>query len=248
MKKTNFFFLTVILGQLLFASTQEQIEQYLSISKSDNELIQIEQVFDSMRQDVESDNNNTQEINQIYKEYLQEHLSNNEADNLLALYRTPIMQRYVIEMESSTVSQEDMRAFLEDVKENPLSSEREDIIEEILKVTVNDKQVLAFYKSMTQRYTPIKKQEDNSTKKMSKQEERYLEMMKKGTRNALLYGTQVLSNEEMHELNKALHSSILSKTAKIESEAMVYVMNGFIKSITSKPKVKKSEKEKNLSQ
>jgi hypothetical protein len=234
-------FLISLFSSLLFSASSEQIEQYLSISKADAQLVSIEQVFDSMRQNQEREDNNSQEINQIYRKYLEEHLSSNELEELLALYRTPIMQRYVVEMESS-ISKEDMSAFLKDLEENPLTTERLDIVDNILKLTVKEDEILAFYKSMTQRYRKASKKSDNNqTIKPTKQEQQYVEMVKEGTKNELLYGLQVLSIEEMKELKSALESAVISKASKIESEAMIHVMNQFIQGITSKPQAKVQE-------
>jgi CRISPR/Cas system CSM-associated protein Csm2 small subunit len=215
----NFFFI-FFLSLPLFSATSEQIDQYLTISKADSELIAIEQVFDSMKSD---EDNTTQEINQIYSLYLEEHFSSNEIETLLALYRTPIMQRYVVEMDMGELPADEMKIFLNSIKETPLSTQRLDIIKNILKHTVNDEQILAFYGSMTQRYKP-------------KKEKSFLEMMKKEARNSLLYGTQVLSLEEMNELNKALKESIISKASKVESDAMIHVMDTFIQGIVAQPK------------
>ena len=234
-------FLISLFSSLLFSASSEQIEQYLSISKADAQLVSIEQVFDSMRQNQEREDNNSQEINQIYRKYLEEHLSSNELEELLALYRTPIMQRYVVEMESS-ISKEDMSAFLKDLEENTLTTKRLDIVDNILKLTVKEDEILAFYKSMTQRYRKASKKSDNNqTIKPTKQEQQYVEMVKEGTKNELLYGLQVLSIEEMKELKSALESAVISKASKIESEAMIHVMNQFIQGITSKPQAKVQE-------
>jgi len=242
MKK--FALVSSLLSSLLFSASSDQIEQYLSLSKADAQLVAIEQVFDSMRQKQEREDNNTQEINQIYRNYLEEHLSSNEVEKLLELYRTPIMQRYVVEMDMGEIPKSEMQNFLKTIEEEPLSTERLDIIEDILEHTIDDKQILAFYKSMTQRYQKKsdKEADKNSTKEPTKEEQRYLDMMKQGTKNSLLYGTQVFSIEEMKELDNALKSSILSKASKVESEAMVHVMNEFIQGITSQPKDSNSTK------
>ena len=221
--------------QLLFAATSEQIEEYLSISKADRELIEIEQAFDSMRK---AEDNSSQEISQIYELYLEEHLSSNEIEELLTLYRTPIMQRYVVEMDMVDIPKEEMETFLLSLKENPLSTERSEIINNILKHTIDEKQIVAFYKSMTQRYQPKNKKinnDKNKTKEVDNKEEKFLNMMKRSAKNNLLYGTQVLSLEEMNELDTALESSILTKVLKVESDAMIHVMNTFIQGISSEP-------------
>jgi hypothetical protein len=142
-------------------------------------------------------------------------------------------------MDMGELPADEMRIFLNSIKETPLSTQRLDIIKNILKHTVNDEQILAFYGSMTQRYKPKKEKnssEKNTTKEPTKREKSFLEMMKKEARNSLLYGTQVLSLEEMSELNKALKESIISKASKIESDAMIHVMDTFIQGIVAQPK------------
>jgi hypothetical protein len=219
--------------QILYSATAEQIENYLSLSRSDAQLINIEQVFDSMRGD---EDNSTQEINQIYTHYLEEHLSSNELEELLELYRIPIMQRYVIEMDIGEIPTSEMNSFLNSLKENPLSTERSEIVEKILEQIIDEKQILAFYASMTQRYRQKNNKENNESKKITQQEKNFLNMMKTSEKNSLLYGTQVLSIEEMQELDQALHSSIISKVKKVESNALIHVMNTFIQNMVSKPK------------
>ena len=237
--------ITLLLTSLLclsWSATQEQVMNYLSLSKADRELIEIEQVFDNMRQNLDTEDNSSNEINQRYSEYLQEHLSDNEMEELIQLYQTPIMQRFVTEMDLVDIPQEEMENFLLSLKEEPLEGERQDIIDEIVKLTVKDEEVINFYKSMTQRYgsrqkekSPNTNKENNSTQ-YTPQEQQFLEGMKKGAKNALLYGTQVLGMEEMSELRQALKSSIISKASNVESEAMIDVMDNFIQNIRSKPK------------
>jgi len=225
MKKILFL---LLISHTLFSATPQEIESYLSISKKDREIIQIEQVFDSMRA---SEDNSTQEINQIYSLYLEEHLSSDELQTILVLYRTPIMQRYVIETDTGELPAQEMKEFLQTLKETPLTTERLDIVENILKHTLDEKQMLAFYNSMTQRYQLSKNKDTNRTKK----ELAFVEMMKSDAKNRLLYGTQVLEIEEMRELDNALQSSIISKVSKVQSDAMIYVMDTFIKNIVAKP-------------
>ena len=242
------------LTALMGAST-EQILQYLSLSHSDQQLISIEQVFDSMRQRQEQNessesNESTSQVSVVYQDYLEEHLSSNEIEEMLVLYRIPAMERYVSDVKTLVINDDDMNAFLESLKEEPLSNEREEIIDEIVSKLINEKLQLNFYRSMMQRYTQkadsntTKRDKENNETKMTPREKRFVESMKKSAKNRLLYGTQVFSLEEMKELRKAIGSSIFSKVKKVENEALIQIMNDYIRGVASKPKRLKEDKKK----
>ena len=230
--------------QTLFSASTEEILNYLSLSHSEQEVIGIANVFDSMRQSQENNESNasTTDVVIVYQEYLEEHLSSNEISKLLELYRLPIMNRYVSEVKNFTINQDDMDAFLASLEEEPLLSEREDIVDGIVDVLINEKLQLNFYRSMMQRYSDDNTSNENNESKMSPREESYVNSMKKASKNKLLYGSQVFSLEEMNELKDAIDSSIFKKVKKVENKALVQIMNDFIQGIVSEPKRKDNKK------
>ncbi|MBU1667711.1 hypothetical protein KKC13_04775 [bacterium] len=236
------FALTVLSLNLLFAATSEQVDQYMSLSHSDRALIEVEQMFENLSQSMETlDNNRSDQITLSYEMYIGKHISEDEMEELLAIYRKPVMQRYVVEMDTIEIPKEEMEEFLRTLKENPLSTERMDIINNIVENIINEETMLSFYKSMMQRYIP---KEDNSnketnsstTKELDLQEKQFIEMMKEATKKELLYGTQVLSMEEMREINDISKSSLMTKVMKVENEAVIEIVDNFIKLIISEPK------------
>jgi len=237
-----------LLTTLTFSATSQQVDQYMSITHSDRALIEIENMFSNLSETVDlSDDNVSEQITLNYQIYLGKHISENEMEELLALYRKPIMQQYINEMDMVDIPKEEMENFLLTLKEEPLSTERQDIIAELLKSIINEELLLNFYDSMMQRYgvkeddnktkETVKNKEANSSKKIpSKEEQRFLDIMKKGIEQELLYGTQVLSLEEMKKVNEVMKSSVISKARKVENEAIIEIMNSFIKRIVSEPK------------
>jgi hypothetical protein len=242
--------------QLLFPASTEQIVQYLSLSHSEEQILSIERVFDSMRQTQESNESNesTNQVSIVYQEYLEEHLSSDEIDKILELYRQPTMERYVTEVKSFLINKDDMDAFLANLKEEPLRREREEIVNDVVDVLINEELQLNFYRSMMQRYQPQStvseeqnRSKENNASKMTSREEGYVNSMKKAAKNHILYGTQVFSLEEMNELKEGIDSSIFKKVKRVENEALVQIMNNYIRGVTSKPKKvqeKKVEKKK----
>jgi hypothetical protein len=101
---------------------------------------------------------------------------------------------------------------------------------------------------MMQRYFPKQKsnqsnkikninEEKNETKqKLIIEKQIFLDIMKKAIKEELLYGTQVLSLEEMKKINKIIKSSVITKAKKVENEAIIHIMNSFIRNILSEPK------------
>lgn len=248
MKKILLLFLFSM--QTLFSASSEEILQYLSLSHSEQQVLEIEQVFNSMRQSQENNESNasTTQVTIVYQEYLEEHISSNEITKALELYRTPIMQRYVNEVKNFAINQDDMDAFLASLEEEPLLTERQDIVDDIVKALVNEKLQLNFYRSMMQRYSDANSSSENNDSKMTPREESYVNAMKKSLKNQLLYGSQVFSLEEMNELKDAIGSSIFNKIKTVENEALVQIMNDFIQGIISEPKRPKEEKSKKAKQ
>ena len=241
--------LLTLCTNLIFSATSEQVDQYMGLSHSDRVLMEIEKMFSNLSESMEtSDENRSNELTLDYQIYIGKHISDNEMDELLTLYRKPIMQQYVNEMDMVEIPKEEMTDFLNALKENPLSTERQEIVDELLKTIVNEELLLNFYTNMMQRYqvkddnNQTKKRESNSSKKIrTKEEQQFIDIMKSGIRQDILYGTQVLSLEEMKKVNNIMQSSIMRKITKIENEAIIEIMNNFIKSIVSKPKTQKKK-------
>jgi len=236
MKRTILLFL--ITFQTLFAASHEEIVNYLSLSHSEQEIVSMAEVFDAMRQTEENNESNasTTDVETLYQVYLETHISSNEIAKILKLYRSPIMNRYVAEVKNFNINEEDMSAFLNALKEEPLLDEREDIVNDIVKVLINEQLQLNFYRSMMQRYNENNSSSQKRDTNMTIREKRYVDSMKKAAKNRLLYGSQVFSLKEMHELKDAIESSIFKKIMQVENEALIQIMNNYIESISSKPK------------
>lgn len=65
--------LSILTSSLLFSATSEEVNQYLSFSQSEQQVLAIESVFDSMRQQQKSkeSNESTSQVSIVYQEYLE---------------------------------------------------------------------------------------------------------------------------------------------------------------------------------
>jgi len=220
---------------LIFSATSQQVDEYMSITHSDRELIEIEKMFSNLSDTMNlEDDNISQQITISYQTYLGKHISENEMNKLLALYRKPIMQQYINETDMFDIPAEEMEIFLAALKENPLSTERQDLINELVATIINEDLLLKFYNSMMQRYQGKKKNQDKnekSKKALTTEEKQFIKLMKKGITDELLYGTQVLNLDEIKKINKLMKSSVITKVINIEHEAIIQIMENFIKNI-----------------
>ena len=196
-----------IFTNFIFSATSQQVDQYMSATHSDRALIEIERMFSNLSDSIElSDDNSSQEMTLDYQVYLGKHISKNEMDMF-------------------DIPKSEMTDFLKALKEDPISTERKDIIDELLGNIINEELLLNFYSSMMQRYqgedtNQSKKSKTNSSKKTpTAEEQRFIDIMKKGITQEILYGTQVLSLDEMKKVNNVMNSSVITKATKVEHEA-----------------------------
>lgn len=239
--------MTILLfTSLLFSATSEQVDQYMSLSSSDRELIELEKMFDNLVQSLEIDDDNlSSQITLAYQIYLGKHISEDEMEELLTVYRKPVMQHFIVEMDSTEIPEEEVNNFLRTIEENPLPTQRMDIIDNLRDNLVDDETMRNFYKIMMQRYVSVQKEtnqtnKEHNTTAATKAEKEFIEIIKEGTKRELLYGTQVLSIQEMQELNDIYGTPLMKKVTKIENEAIIDIMNNFIQAIISNPKILKS--------
>ena len=85
-------FIIILLTQILFSATPEQIERYISISNSEEQLITLESQFSQMQNNInsiskeESSNYDMQFLSIRFREYLQKNISENEMDEIMKQY------------------------------------------------------------------------------------------------------------------------------------------------------------------
>ena len=215
----------------LFSATSQQVDQYMSTTHSDRALIELEKMFLNLHDSIKVTNENfSQDITLNYEIYLSKHLSESEMNELLALYRKPIMQQYINEMDTFDITKDEMRDFLDNLKEEPITQDRQHIINELIEKNINEELLIKLYNNLMQL-------DQNKSKKMRKTEEKnFLNTMKKNMREDLLYGTQTLSLDEMKKINELMSSSLIKKSIKVEHEAIIIIMNNFIGNVVSEPK------------
>ena len=90
-----------LISQLLLAATPEQVERYLSVSYSEEQLIELEEQFSIMQNNLNSSDGNissTYDMQMLpirFREYLQKNLSEDEMDEIIQQYRNVLLMRFI---------------------------------------------------------------------------------------------------------------------------------------------------------
>jgi len=210
--------------QVAFSATPEQVKQYIMLSKSDRDLIEMEQMIDKMLPP--DSTKNTEKIEILFQEYLEKNLSENEMTELIKLLKNPLLQElYAMD---SDLPEAELKEFNLSLTENPLSSERLELNEKLVKnlFDAEDMQML-----ITGFQTKIMEKIglENEDVNISKEEQNeMLTAMREELKLPMLYTTQTMSIDELKELLEITNMSIVKKSNKVVLKASMYALENFM--------------------
>ena len=210
--------------QVAFSATPEQVKQYIMLSKSDRDLIEMEQMIDKMLPP--DSTKNTEKIEILFQEYLEKNLSENEMTELIKLLKNPLLQElYAMD---SDLPEAELNEFNLSLTENPLSSERLELNEKLVKnlFDAEDMQML-----ITGFQTKIMEKIglENEDVNISKEEQNeMLTAMREELKLPMLYTTQTMSIDELKELLEITNMSIVKKSNKVVLKASMYALENFM--------------------
>ena len=227
--------LLVSLG-ILSAATPEQVERYLLISGSEDQLIEFEQTIDSMGQMFAAKGGSdvplmqdSQMIPIRFREFIQKNLSEDEMDEVLANYQHDVLRKIVsaeILMEEPDTL-EAYRQFIQRVKSDPLSSSRTETVKKVIKQLYDEKQLITFFKKM---FLPMVKKmgavsgNKMSDKRIEKLGKSFVKRMRESNYNAMLFMTRDFSDDELQELEDISGNSATSHETRAVFGGIIYAM------------------------
>ena len=229
-------FLFLVATWSMFAATPEQVERYLLVSGSEDQLIEFEQMIDQSSKMFSARSGNDAPLMQDsqmvpirFREYLQKHLSESEMDEVLDNYKHDVLRKLVsaevLMEEPDTV--EAYRQFLTRIKSDPLPANRTETVKEIVKKLYDEKMLTEFFDKM---FMPMMKQISAIsgkalTKEQVKQMEKsFIKKMRQSNLNALLFMSRDFSDEELDTLNDIAGNSATSHETRAVFGAIVYAM------------------------
>ena len=221
---------------MLFAATPEQVERYLLVSGSEDQLIEFEQMVEGTKQTFSANGGNalplmqdSQMLSIRFREYLQRHVSESEMDEILENYKHDVLRKLVsaevLMEEPDTV--ESYRQFFKRIQHDPLPVNRTETVKEIVKKMYDTKVLTEFFDKM---FVPMIRQisiingKPITAEQTRYMEKNFVERMRKSNYNALLFMSRDFSNEELNTLNEIAGSSASSHETHAVFGAIVYAM------------------------
>jgi len=242
--------LSTLLSTLLMAATAEQVDQYLSISNADEQLVELESQFSRMQEnfnalskDQEIQKYNMQMLSIRFKEYLQKHLSEDEMEEILKAYRSVLLLRYVSAVsESQTVSFEEIEAYSKEAETDPDLHERIELVNKISDEMYNEESMSIMFDNLMKPLLEKAPGGDKLDKKvLDDRRKAYLVRMQEETRKETLYATRDFSLEELEQLLEIAKLSVIKKETKAVFGATAYALEEFFLSLAKRYDISKHQ-------
>jgi len=226
----------LLAGVALYGATPEQVERYLLVSGSEDQLIEFEQMIDGMSQMLTAKDGldvplmqDAQMVPIRFREYLQRNLSESEMEEVLANYKHDVIRKLVsaeVLMEEPDTL-ESYRAFQMQIKTDPLPSSRTEIVKSIIRKLYDEKMLIDFYNKM---FLPMVKQmastdgkpiPDKTIKMLGEQ---FVKKMQKSNYQSMLFMTRDFSDEELEELDELSGNSASNHETRAVFGAIIAAM------------------------
>jgi hypothetical protein len=245
--------LALLMSTFLFAATTEQVEAYLSISNADEQLVELEQEFSRMQNNLNSISQDQEEVENYdmqllsirFKEYLQKHLSDDEMDAILKAYRNVLLLQFTSAVaESQSISDETLDAYIKELTSDPQMEARIKLVEKISKEMYDKSSMAVMYDSLMKlllTHAPGGDQIDE--KILTKCREASIKHMEDEMRRETLYATRDFSMEELVSLEEIAKLPVIHKETKVVFGATAYALEEFFLSLASRYDIKKHQTE-----
>lgn len=244
--------LPILVNQLLWSASSSQIEQYLSVSGAEEELVELESGFSSMQKSFNKNENNAsktytsydmQMLSIRFKHYLQKSISEDEMEAVLKNYRSIVLLQFVSARKSAEFMDPDaLKKNYETETENLVSKSRVDLIEKINE-KLNNKEFVAimFDKLML----PLLKNgpggENLNDAFLKERKEKYMERVIEYGKYEIYYLTKEFTDEELKRLLKIAQTPAMEYEIKAVYGGMAYALQEFFFSLSGRFDVSKHQ-------
>ncbi len=233
-----------LFSQLLFSATPAQVEQYLSISNADEELLELEAQFSRMQNNFQASDSNTSDEKETYdmqmlsirfKEYIEKHLSENEMDEILQTYKNIIFLQFISASSATTQNDpKEVEAYIKTFENNESSSVRMDIVKKINNEVNNKEAMTLMFDELIKplmQAAPGGEELDESY--MKKSREAYLKSMREKSKNETLFASKDFTIEELEALLKVVETPAIGHEIKAVYGGMSYALKEFFLTLAS---------------
>lgn len=244
--------LITLLTQMLFSASIEQVEDYLSLSHAEEEIIEMESQFSQMQnsfsQKKQDDNKSSNKIYEMqmlsirFKDYIQTHLSEDEMDSILANYKNVLFLQYTTAISSVGVSEDTNQTdrYMKRLEDEEYGKRRIELIDNLSKTLYNEENIaIIFDELMTPLIENSKGSKDLNKEYMQKSRDNYVKTTIQDMRDRLLLATKEFTIEELEELEKFSKNTAIDLEFKVISGATAYALKEFFLSMASRYDVSK---------
>ena len=243
-----------LLMHLSFAATPEQVEQYLSVSNAEEELLSLQSQFSAMQnafknKETNSSENNTYDMQMLsirFKDYLQKHLSEDEMTEVLENYKNVVLLQFVsASSEAEEHDQNETMAYVQQLQASPEAEERIALVEKISSKLYSKEAMVVMFdelmKPLMENGIGGQKMSDDILKSTK---ENYLKMMTDASKYETLYASKDFTMDELEALLKVAKTSAIDHETKAVFGAMAYALKEFFMSLASRFDVGKHQSPK----
>ncbi len=226
--------LTLLTAFSLFAATPEQVERYISLSNTDEQLVELEREFATLQEnlhgyanDNEVESYDMQLLSIRFKEYLQKHLSEDEMNEILSLYRNTLLLRFV---SATAVSAEDIdeeNRYINTLESLPDKEERMRLVKKINKAMYTSESMKTMYDNLARPLFERISGKKLNSKHMEEDRKAFIKSIQKENEGAILYATRDFTTEELEALLKLAKEPAIRKEVSAVYEATAYALKAF---------------------
>lgn len=236
-----------------FAATPEQVEQYLSVSNAEEELITMQAQYAKMQRSLQNsmpkDSNTSEDTYDMqmlsirFKNYLQKHLSEDEMTEVLENYKNVILLQFVsAESNLENLDRNVTASYLQKIKTDPEAGARIELVNKISKALYAKEAMLVMFDDllypMMKNSTGGKMIDDKMLKGMK---ESYLKEMTASASDATLITCKDFTMEELEGLLKIAQTPAIEHEVKAVFGAMAYSLKEFFMSLTKRYNAQKHQ-------
>jgi cell division FtsZ-interacting protein ZapD len=234
-------FLTTLLSIILFGATAEQVEQYLSVSNSEEQLIALEAGFNSMqnalnKKSEENRNYDMQMLSVRFKEKLASELSEDEMKEVLENYNSMVYLQFAsATAEQEQVDADTLDAYIQKLKADESAHDRLLRIEEIGKHIYKKEYLSDYFDALiAPLYGKSSQDQKGYSDFLKKTKKGYMEMMQSEGQKQLIYALRDFSTEELEALLKVVKRPSVDHETKAVYKSMAYALQEYFKSLASR--------------
>lgn len=241
--------LTLLLTQFLFSATPEQVERYISISNSEEQLITLESQFSQMQNNInsiskeESDTYDMQLLSIRFREYLQKNVSENEMDEIFIQYKNVVLLQFASVQNDAEYDEKEAEAYMKELQTEENATVRMNLLDEISEKLYKKENIGILFDSLMK---PLM-QNDQGTSQiddetMKKSKEAYIKQMIESGKVETAYSAREFSIEELEELLRIVKTSAIAQESTVVFAATAYALKEFFLSMADRYDVSKHKR------